>query len=165
MAGGSPPMQAYGTGLGGGFAPSSNNGLGFAMGAQPIAGGMNRPGPGMGMNPGYGGTGLSNDFSVNSGMGVVGLRAPAPAPRPADPHGIMAGGKGNNISIRGTTAATNSAPTVTTSTNISTGSSGSSNNNGAGKDILTFNGLGVIPSPRKVNQPVKTSLDSINWRG
>ena len=163
MAGGSPPVQAYGTGLGGGFAPTSNHGLGLVMGAQPIAGGMNRPAPGMGMNPGYGGTGLSNDYSMNNGMGVVGLRPPALAPRPADPHGIMAGGKGNSINIRGSTT-TNTVTAVTTSPSISTSSS-LSTNTAAGKDILTFNGLGVLPSPRKVNQPVKTSLDSINWRG
>ena len=131
-------------------------------------GGMNRPVPGMGLNPGYGGTVPPNDFSMNNNGLGVGMRPPAQAPRPADPRGIMAGGKGNSINIRGNTT----TPTITTTTTTTSGSTSSTNNSSnttittsAGKDILTFNGLGVLPSPTKVNQPAKTSLDSINWRG
>lgn len=150
------PVQAYGTGLGGGFAPSSHPGPGFG---QPVMGGMNRPGPGMGgLNPGYGGTGPQNNFSMGNGMGV-GLRPPAPAAHAADPRGIMAGGKGNSINTRANNTATSS------SSSTSNGINSTTTTTGAGKDILTFNGLGVLPSPRKVNQPAQTSLDSINWRG
>ena len=119
------------------LAPSSNAAAGFGTGA----------GSSLGM--GFGG----NPTAVSGGLGFPpnGING-APGRPPVNP--IMAGGKGNNIVNNGSSSAVNSGNNI-------------SGSDKKGKDILTFNGLGIIPSPSKITPPPKSSLDTLtlNWHG
>jgi len=136
-----PVPPVYGTGL-------ANGGMGNVGGMmRPMGMGNNSMGAGMGPNTFGNSMGMNNNVMGGS-KGMVG--------------GAM-GGSSNGMGMGShSNIATHRSSGNSNNTTIKTVNPTTTNNP---NNVLTFNGLGIIPSPTKTAAPSKSSLDSLNWRG